>query len=122
MASIRLSQAAQDDIAAILDTTTEMFGAEARQRYEKLLVVALRDIASDPRRIGVKHRPECGEGVWSYHLRHSRDRARHDGYVVRSPRHLILFKEIEPKLLGVGRVLYDAMELERHLPDDYASL
>ena len=119
MAKILISQAAQDDIAAILSTTTETFGAEARRRYEKLLVVALRDIASDPKRIGVKQHPECGEGVWSYHLRHSRDRARHDGFVVRSPRHLILFREVEPELLGVGRVLYDAMEIERHLPDDY---
>lgn len=120
MAKFRLSQAAEDDIASILATTAESFGAEALRRYEKLLVVALRDIASDPKRVGVKDRPEFGEGVCSYHLRYSRDRAKHDGVVVRCPRHLILFREIEPELLGVGRVLYDAMEIERHLPDGYA--
>lgn len=120
MAKFRLSQAAQDDIASILDTTAESFGTDARVRYERLLVVALRDVASDPGRVGIKHRPELGEGVCSYHLRHSRDRARHNGWVVRRPRHVLLFRQIGPELIGVGRVLYDAMEIARHLPRDYA--
>ncbi|RWE18757.1 MAG: type II toxin-antitoxin system RelE/ParE family toxin, partial [Mesorhizobium sp.] len=38
--------------------------------------------------------------------------------IVQRPRHLLLYW-IGPSLIGVGRVLHDAMELERHLPTNY---
>lgn len=119
MADFRLSAAAQADIIEILAQTHERFGEMARLRYEYLLVAALRDLADEPYRIGSIERPELGENVRSYHLRHSRDRARHESGIVRRPRHLLLFRLARPDLIGIGRVLYDAMEIERHLPSDY---
>ncbi len=119
MADFRISAAAQADIIELLARTHERFGELARSRYEHLLVTALGDLAVDPDRIGTVKRPELGEGVRSYHLRHSRDRALYENGIVRRPRHLLLFRLARPDLIGIGRVLYDAMELERHLPSGY---
>ncbi|MGR9171745.1 type II toxin-antitoxin system RelE/ParE family toxin [Rhizobium sp. KDH_Rht_773_N] len=119
MADFRISAAAQADIIELLARTHERFGELARSGYEHLLVTALGDLAVDPDRIGTVKRPELGEGVRSYHLRHSRDRARYENGIVRRPRHLLLFRLARPDLIGIGRVLYDAMELERHLPSGY---
>jgi len=119
VATYRLSAAARTDIIDILAWTHERFGEQARQRYEHLLVTALRDIAAEPERIGSISRPELGQNVRSYHLRHSRDRAQHESSFVRRPRHFLLYRFTPPDLIGVGRVLHDAMEIERHLPADY---
>jgi toxin ParE1/3/4 len=119
MADFRLSPAAQADIVDLLAQTQERFGELGRLRYERLLVTALRDLAVDPDRIGTVRRPELGDNVCSYHLRYSRDRARHESGIVRRPRHLLLFRLTRFDLIGIGRVLYDAMEIERHLPSSY---
>lgn len=119
MADFRLSASARADIVEILEWTHEHFGELARLRYERLLVIALRELASEPERIGSVARPELGAHIRSYHLRHSRDRARHESGIVRQPRHLLLYRFVRPDLIGVGRVLHDAMEIERHLPTDY---
>jgi toxin ParE1/3/4 len=115
----RLSAAAEADIIDILAYTQERFGELARQRYETLLVAALRDIAADPQRLGSVARPELGLAVRSYHLSHSRGRARTPDGLVRRPRHLLLYRTVRPDMIGVGRVLYDGMEIERHLPRRY---
>jgi toxin ParE1/3/4 len=40
---------------------------------------------------------------------------------VKRPRHLLLYRILAPELIGIGRILHDAMELERHLPPDYGA-
>ena len=119
MASYRLARAAEADIVDLLARTEENFGEIARLRYERLLVAALRDAAADPERIGSIVRPEFGEHVRSYHLRHSRERARCEHGIVLRPRHLLLYRAARPGLIGIGRVLHDAMEIERHLPREF---
>ena len=121
MVNIRLSSTAESDIIHILAQTYEMFGHDAQARYQLLLVTALRDLGENCRRHGVLSRPELGADIFSYHLRHSRDRARHETGVVRRPRHLILFRQVSDSMIGVGRVLHDVMELARHLPADFGS-
>ena len=115
----RLSATAEEDIVRLLAYTQNRFGEIARRRYEALLVVGLRDIAFDPERPGSAARPELGLTVRSYHLRHSRDRVRTVDGLVRQPRHLLLYRVTRPDLIGVGRVLHDGMEIERHLPSQY---
>jgi toxin ParE1/3/4 len=67
-----------------------------------------------------QHRPpELGPDVRSYHLRHSRDRARTEHGIVLRPRHFLLYRIARADLVGVGRVLHDAMEVERHLPKGF---
>ena len=119
MVAVRLSQAAQSDIIEILTYTSQTFGGSARLRYERLLIVALRDLAENPHRPGSVERPELGEGVRSYHLRHARERARHESGVVQRPRHVLIYRIVHANLIGVARILHDAMELERNLSDIY---
>ena len=113
---LRLSVAAQDDIADLLAWTARRFGARARARYAALLAAALADLAADPARPASAPRPELGAGVRSYHLRHSRKRGRTEDAPVGRPRHVVLYRTDPAGTVEVGRILYDAMELERHLP------
>lgn len=78
-----------------------------------------RDLAADPRRHGTIERIDLGPGIWSYHLRYSRDRARRETGIVHRPRHLILFRQLQPTTVGVGRILHEVMDQPRHLPDDF---
>lgn len=114
MTRYRISHAAAADIIDILAWSQQQFGEQVRQRYEKLIVTAIRDIAADPTRPGSAERPELGEGVRSWHLRGSRNHA--TGGVVR-PRHLLIYR-VDDDILVIGRVLHDAMELRRHLDTD----
>ena len=114
MIRYRLSDAAQADIGQILGWTHEQFGEPARLRYQSLIVAALRDLATDPDRPGSIDRPELGSGVRTWHLRLSRHHADVGAGIVRRPRHFLVYR-IESNLLVVGRVLHDAMELERNL-------
>lgn len=115
MIRYRLSDTAQADIEQILAWTHEHFGEPARLRYQRLIIAALRDLSTDPQRLGSVERPELGRGVRTWHLRLSRDHVDPSPQRVRRPRHFLVYR-LEPDLLVVGRVLHDVMELERHLP------
>jgi len=117
MAVYRLTDAAEADIIDILAWSETQFGKAARTRYERLIVTALLDIAGEPARPGSLARPELGADVRSWHLRGSRERARGPDGVVQRPRHFLVYRFIDPALIVIGRVLHDAMELERHLRD-----
>ena len=78
-------------------------------RYATLIAAALHDVSSQPNRVGNILRPELGEGVQSWHLRLSRERARTTTGIVRRPRHFLIYR-IEGDLVVVGRVLHDAMK------------
>lgn len=119
MPDYRLSDTEQADIVDILASTQKHFGEQAWLRYERLLVTALLDIALEPNRTGSIERPELGDDVRSYYPHHSRNRARHESGIVHRPRHFLLYRFSRADLLGIGRVLHDAMEIERHLPTDY---
>lgn len=114
MLRYRLSDAAQADVIDILAWTQDQFGDAARLRYEGLIVAALRDVATQPDRLGSIERPELGAGVRSWHLRLSRDHVGTGAEIVRRPRHFLIYR-VEPALLVVGRLLHDAMELAQHL-------
>jgi toxin ParE1/3/4 len=119
MALFRLSIDAEDDIISMLAWTESHFGDIARRRYERLLAVALRDIGANPELVGSVPRPELGPALRSYHLFHSRERARTDDGIVRRPRHFFLYRAMNPDMVVIGRVLHDAMDIERNLPFDY---
>jgi toxin ParE1/3/4 len=115
----RLSTPALQDIVDILAYTEEQFGQAARERYEVLVFTALTDIGADPERLGSRARPELGDGVRVYHLRHSRTRAGTRPGTVRAPRHFVVYRHKVPDAVGVGRILHDAMDLERHRPEEF---
>jgi toxin ParE1/3/4 len=115
----RLSAAAEEDIIHLLAYTHDRFGEIAHRRDEALLVAGLRDIASGVEGPGSVARPELGYAMHSYHLRHSGERARTMPRRVDRPRHPLLYRVAHPGLIRVGRVLYDGMEVERHLPGQF---
>jgi len=117
-ARYRLSRLAQSDIVAILAWSQEQFGPVARGRYQALIATALRDIAEQHDRPGMRARPELGDGVLTWHLRQSRGHA--EGGHVSQPRHLVVFR-LDADIVVVGRVLHDTMDLGRHLdaPDTW---
>lgn len=119
MTLYRLSKPALEDLLQILVYTEEHFGKAARERYEDLILTALMDLAAEPERHGSRAQPELGAGVRVYHLRYSRDRGSPRSGRVRFPRHVILYRQISPAVLGVGRLLHDAMDLERHVRSDF---
>lgn len=114
----RLTDSARDDIIAILARTHERFGEAARRRYEALIVTALRDVAADPVRPGTRVISELGEGVRCWHLRGSRERAHTPEGMVSRPRHLIVYRSEGEDRIVIGRILHDAMDLERHRPTE----
>lgn len=116
MPQYRLSAAARCDIIDILGWTQERFGEAARRRYEALIIAALRTILANSEDPNAPLRPELGDGVRSWHLRHSREQARGIAGIVRRPGHFLLFRTQPSGLVEVGRVLHDAMEVERHRP------
>jgi len=110
-----LTEAARDDMAAILRASAEAFGTRARERYAALPATGLSDLRSDPTRPGSADRPELGAGVRTYHLRHCRSRAGAGGAKVGSPRRLIAYRTEGADRVVVLRVLHDAMELAAHV-------
>jgi toxin ParE1/3/4 len=113
---LAFTSTAEQDLADIFDHTAEQFGAASRRRYEALIATALEDLRRDPLRIGTKDRAELGEGVRTYHIRHSRERGLKPDRRVRSPRHILVYQLPDPNSLLVLRVLHEAMDLARHLP------
>lgn len=116
MRRIRLSPLAASEIEAILERSEIVFGAAARLRYEALLETALRDIAAEPERPGVRRRDELGPGMRTYHLLYNREKARMSGGIVHRPPHFLLFRLTGTSFLDVGHVLHEAMDTSSNLP------
>ena len=117
MARVRITLPARNDIANVLAWSNRHFGSAGRRRYEALITTALQDLAEDWQRPGSAERLELGRTYRIYHLRHSRMRARTKDGVVRSPRHIVVYRWSAGDVLVVLRVLHDATDLERHVTD-----
>lgn len=111
-----LSPAASKDIFTILEWTEEKFGEAANLRYQKLLAIAITDVAKDPELVGSVDLGELKSGYRTYHLFHSRKKAARKGAKVREPRHLLLYRINSSGNIEISRVLHDSMELREHLP------
>ena len=74
MARVRLTDAARRDIDTVLAKSRDAFGTLARARYQVLIRAALKDLASNPLRIGSKELAGPRAGLRAYHLVNSRTR------------------------------------------------
>ena len=115
MASYRLTHSAQADIVSILAWSEVQFGEDARKRYELLIAAAIRGASSRTDEVGQMPRPELGGGVFSWHLSQSRIDSLEGA--VRRPRHFLLCRQAGDMLI-VGRVLHDAMDLQRQVDSE----
>ena len=111
-----LTKAARGDIVDSLKRSVEGFGIAGRRRYQALIRKAIQDVAADPTRPGSRERSDLSPGMHSYHLAHSRERARTADGIVRNPRHILLYHCPDLQTVEILRVLHDAMDLLRHLP------
>jgi toxin ParE1/3/4 len=115
---VRFTRTAQRDVKGILNWSRKEFGEAAVARYKALLKQAVRDIADDPQRPGSRERPEIMiEGARTYHLEFSRSRV--SGLTVKTPRHFLLYRYLDERVIEVGRILHDSRDLQRHLPESY---
>jgi toxin ParE1/3/4 len=113
---------ARSDIASILSWTEDNFGPQTLTRYSKLIATAIEQVAANPKLAGSIHRPEIGEDCRIYHLHCSRKTAGRAGDRIRHPRHFLLYRVTESKVVEIARVLHDSTELEAHLPKEYRGL
>ena len=109
-----VSAAASEDTAAILEHTWESFGESAYHRYERLIEQALHDLSEAPMNPGVRQSDRFPEGIYTYHLALSRDRARSKLGIVRKPRHIVVFR-MRNQIVDVLRLIHDAQDLARHI-------
>jgi toxin ParE1/3/4 len=103
---VRLGAVAELDFANILRWTTGNFGARQSRIYRDTLVRAIGELANGPGLAGSKARDEIVPGLRTLHV------ARHG----RRGRHLILYRAVEGRVIEIGRILHDQMDLQRHLP------
>jgi toxin ParE1/3/4 len=57
------------------------------------------------------------EGARTYHIQFSRSRV--SGPSVKEPRHFLLYRRREERVIEVGRIIHDSRDLARHLPGVY---
>lgn len=115
MARFRLARPAQIDLANILATSAERWGAEGRQRYTALLAAAMRHVAAEPSGPLTRKRPELrSSGIRSFHVRHAH---RSEGAQVRRPVHVLYYRVAEEDLIDIIRVLHERMDPSRHLDE-----
>jgi toxin ParE1/3/4 len=103
---VRLGAAAEVDFANILGWTTDNSGARQAAIYRDTLLQAIGELANGPDVPGSKARDEIMSGLRTLHV------ARHG----RRGRHFILYRAVEGRIVEIGRILHDQMDLERHVP------
>ncbi|WP_293367715.1 type II toxin-antitoxin system RelE/ParE family toxin [Nevskia sp.] len=108
---VRLTSAADTDIAKILGWTLAEFGSGQMRRYSKLLRSAVAVLAGGPDVQGARKREEIGPGLRTLHVTPGS----------RKGRHFVLFRVAATEtgqIIEVLRVLHDAMDLTRHWPEE----
>lgn len=109
MRRIRFLAGARRDLVNLYKRSETRFGREARSRYELLVGAALRDLAADPDRPGVRNAPSRRPDLRLYPLRLSRERLPPEHRVIR-PRHLIVFRA-DAELVEVFAFLDERMNV-----------
>jgi toxin ParE1/3/4 len=113
VARLRLSLPAQADLARILETSTDRWGADGRRRYAALLAAALRMVAREPESVLSLDRSDLSRGIRSLHLRHARRDISTNS--VNSPVHVIYYRVVEAELIEIVRLLHEHMEPSRYV-------
>jgi toxin ParE1/3/4 len=115
MARFRLARPAQIDLANILATSADRWGAEGRQRYAAVLADAMRQVAVAPDGPLTKERPDLRSGIRSFHVRHARRSA--GAAKIRRPVHVLYYRVAPEGVIEIVRVLHERMDPSRHLDE-----
>jgi len=109
----KLTATATADIERVLEWSEAEFGPAVCFRYAALIKAAIDDVSENPNRLGSRLRPEFRQGVRSWHLRLSRERARTPTGIVKQPRHSLLYYVREGVVFITG-VLHDRQDVRRY--------
>ena len=120
MAGFRLARPAQIDLANILATSGQRWGADGRQKYAAVLADAMRQIASDPDGPLTRKRSDLRSGIRSFHTRYVRRSA--EAERVRRPVHVLFYRVAPDGVIEIVRVLHDKMDPSRHLDSPQADV
>ena len=101
---------AKVDIDDILAQSEALFGSPAAERYRSLIDCALKDLADDPSRNGVRAEPGLPNAVHLYPLRIANYQLARSKQVSR-PRHILAFRYDAEAII----VLHDRMDKASHL-------
>ena len=103
---VRLSIAADQDLASIVHWTTQAFGPKQASGYQQTIVQAVRALRGGPDLPASKARDEVRAGVRILHVAKRGRRGRH----------ILVYRVIEEGVIEVLRILHDSMDLARHVP------
>jgi toxin ParE1/3/4 len=115
MARFRLARPAQIDLANILATSAERWGAERHDSYATILVAAMRQVAVEPGGPLTRKRPELRSGLRSFHIRYARPPA--EAAKVKRPVHVLYYRIARDGPIEIVRVLHERMEPSRHVDE-----
>jgi toxin ParE1/3/4 len=109
--SVRLTVAAETDFESIIGWTLEQFGDVQARLYAQVLSSAVEALTAGPNSPGAKARSEIGKHLFTLHVARVGQRGRH----------FVLFRvdgAAGRRQIDVLRILHDAMDLQRHVPED----
>lgn len=107
--TVRLVAVSELDYLEVIQRSAQDFGPLQAEAYAQTLAStldALRD--KGPMAIGVKEREEIGSGIFTLHAARSKRKASH----------FLVFRVPETQTIEVLRILYERMDLARHLSLD----
>jgi toxin ParE1/3/4 len=103
---IRLGREAERDFVLILHYTKDNFGERQAEAYRAALLEAIAALDKGPDVPGSAAREEIQPGLRSFHI------ARKG----RPGRHFVMYRVAPGDVMEIVRILYDAMDLARHVP------
>jgi toxin ParE1/3/4 len=116
MARVRLARPAQIDLANVLATSADRWGADGRKRYAAVLADAIRQVADEPEGPLTKRRTDLRySGIRSFHVRYARRSA--EGATARRPVHVLYYRVAGEVVIEIIRVLHERMEPSRYLDE-----
>jgi toxin ParE1/3/4 len=107
---------ARFEIRLIAARILETFGRTTARNYEQLIRQAFRDVGEDPTRAAARRFDDEDPPLWAYHLTYSRPRTS-ALQRIGQPRHLLIYS-FDEHSVEILRVLYDAMDLRKHVRGD----
>lgn len=109
----KFSNAAKEDIAAIVHYTELVHDWDTYLRYQKLIPICIGNLKDNPQSIGVQctHR----SNIFRYHISYGKQQAKEADSQIKAPKHYIFFEVTEDGVLHILRVLHERKEFTNHL-------
>jgi len=111
----RLPSHVEARILALLDAGARNFGQAVTDKYAKLIIQAMEDVADLPDRPGTKRRQAIDATALFYHLRYSRHRLPPNARI-NKPRHILVYQ------IGTDGVVDILGLIPDMIPEDIALL